>query len=65
MTEDQFADVVRDALEHAWGRALDVSQSDDFRHEDGSLDEDAYLRARAMILEHLAAKILGARRTLR
>lgn len=52
-TEQNFARVVEKSLERAWGAALDISTSDDFRHEDGSLDEDAYSQARAAWLESL------------
>jgi hypothetical protein len=57
-----FEDAARAALEHAWGRALDVSQSKDFRYEDGTLNEDEYLRARENILAALTAELVLAHR---
>lgn len=60
MSRDQFGLVVRNALERAWGMALDVSTSKDFRREDGSLDEDAYLRAQTNMLDMLTAEILAS-----
>jgi hypothetical protein len=61
VSETPFERVVREALEHAWGKALDVSQSKDFRNDDGTLDEDAYEAARANVIDHLSRQIFDAR----
>lgn len=55
--EDDFADAVRRALQYAWGAALDVSTSEDFRDADGGLDEEAYLSAQAGWYKHLSEQI--------
>lgn len=56
-TEDNFAAVVQRALQSAWGAALDVSTSEDFRDDEGNLDEEAYLRAQAGWYEHLSEQV--------
>lgn len=60
--EDDFADVVRRALQSAWGAALDVSTSEDFRDAEGELDEEAYLSAQAGWYKHLSEQIDRAHR---
>lgn len=60
--EEDFAAVVRRALQSAWGAALDVSTSEDFRDDEGELDEEAYLRAQAGWYEHLSEQIGWAHR---
>lgn len=58
--EDDFTDAVRSALRYAWGAALDVSTSEDFRDSEGVLDEEAYLHAQAGWFEHLSGQITRA-----
>jgi hypothetical protein len=60
--EDDFTDAVRRALQSAWGAALDVSTSEDFRNTEGELDEEAYLSAQAGWYKHLSEQIGWAHR---
>lgn len=60
--EEAFEQVVRQALARAWGAALDASTSEDFRDDEGNLDEEKYLRYQSRTMEHLTWRILAAHR---
>lgn len=48
---------VRTILHEVWGHALDASSSLDFKHADGSLDEQAYLRYQRNVIASAAQRI--------
>lgn len=55
--EEHFEAVARQSLERAWGAALDASTSPDFRHDDGTLDEEVYLDVRKRWMATLLADV--------